>query len=285
MPDMGPDESSYHVHGHIVDVESSQKILSQVRPIFGYISRSKNKRPWIVTPKQVTERHDDSGHELGGKSLNANGTSLESWGSDSGNNLPVVGGTNAPNGVNGLSQGVSPQEIVVREPSDIVSEAILAHADPLMKVHLQMLQEQYESSMQMHRHYKEIAVNGTEADLGTTSADDMALSYLRQATQISQSITSMVNEMLRTSTKKALEREKIRGKVAQKLPDGAHVTQNNTIITFTEADQREKLRMMDQFAGNKKMDGTLGIPDAKTLIDSITNTKDDRKNEEQRDAE
>jgi len=147
-----------------------------------------------------------------------------------------------------------------------------------------MLQEQYESCMQMHRHYKEIAVNGTEADIGPTSADDMALSYLRQASQISQNITSMVNEMLRTSTKKSLEREKLRGKATQKLPDGAHVTQNNTVINFSDADQREKLRMMDTFAG-KRMDGTLGIPDAKTLVASITNTGDDRNDEEQPDAE
>jgi hypothetical protein len=167
----------------------------------------------------------------------------------------------------------------VRDSSDIVSEAILAHADPLVKAHLQMLQEQYESCMQMHRHYKEIAVNGTEADIGPTSADDMALNYLRQASQISQNITTMVNEMLRTSTKKALEREKIRGKAIQ----GAHVTQNNTIINFSKADQREKLRMIDTLAG-RKMDGSLGIPDAKTLIASITNTGEDR-NEEQPDAE
>lgn len=155
----------------------------------------------------------------------------------------------------------------------------------MMKLHLQMLQEQYESSMQMHRHYKEIAVNGTEADIGPTSADDMALNYLRQASQISQNMTTMVNEMLRTSTKKTLEREKLRGKAAQKLPSGAHVTQNNTVIHFSEADQREKLRMMDGFAGNKKMDGSLGIPDAKTLIASITNTGDDQNDEEQPDAE
>ena len=242
-----------------------------------------------MTPEQVAERHDDAGHELVGKSLDANASGLEgggAWG-DAGSTLPTIPVANLPsasNGSNALSQSSAPQVNVVREPSDIVSEAILAQADPLLRMHLQMLKEQYESAMQMHRHYKEIAVNGTEADIGPTSADDMALSYLRQANQISVNITQMVNEMLRTSTKKALERDKMRGRAGQKLPEGAHVIQNNTVINFSEADQREKLRMMDSFAG-KRMDGSLGIPDAKTLIASVTNTGDDRNDEEQPDAE
>jgi hypothetical protein len=241
-----------------------------------------------VTPKQITEGHNDARDESSGEARESNRSGLEtrSPGVDVG--LAIVSGSNltsTSSDVGVLNQNIKPpDEIVVRDSSDIISDSILAQADPLIKMHLQMLQEQYGSCMQMHRHYKEIAVNGTEADIGPTSADDMALDYLRQASQISQNITTMVNEMLRTSTKKTLEREKINRKTAQKLPEGANVTQNNTIFNFSEADQREKLRMMDTLAG-KKMDGSLGIPDAKTLIASVTHTKDDRNEEEKQDAE
>lgn len=140
--------------------------------------------------------------------------------------------------------------------------------------------------MQMHRHYKEIAVNGTEADVGPTSADELTLNYLRQANQISQNMTTMINEMLRTSTKKTLEREKIRGQAkTSKIPDGTKLTQNNTVINFDRADHRSKLRMMDEMTEKNRMNGSVGIPDAQTLVASVTNNEDDQKDEGQLDAE
>lgn len=231
-----------------------------------------------MTPKHVTERQDDTGHELGGEAGKADASGLESGG---------VVPSNSSGSSNAISQSDKPpEEIVLRDPSDIISEEILSHAPLLMQRHLQMLQEQYESTMQMHRHYKEIAVNGTEADIGPTSADDMALSYLRQASQISQNISTMVNEMLRTSTKKTLEREKLRGRAKDtRVPEGAVLTQNNMVINFDNANHRTKLRMMDEMTGGKKLDGSLGIPNAKSLISSITNTGDDENNEEEPDAQ
>lgn len=233
-----------------------------------------------MSPEQVTEGQNDTWHEPGGETGKANGSALERGGAI----VRVM--PDLPDSTNTFGQDKKPpEEVIPPDPSDLISEEILSQAPPMMQNHLQMLQEQYESCMQMHRHYKEIAVNGTEADVGPTSADDMALNYLRQASQISQNMTTMINEMLRTSTKKTLEREKLRGRAkVPKIPDVASVTQNNTVINFSEADQRTRLRMMDQVAGNKKMNGSLGIPDAQTLISTITNTGDYQNDEDQPDV-
>ena len=238
-----------------------------------------------MSPEHIAEGQDNTGHEAGSKTRESDSPTLESGDTSAISALTSSSGSNLPdrsNGTNTLSQNNPP----IQDLSDLISDNLLAHADPLMALHLAQLREQYESSMQMHRHYKEIAVNGTEADIGPTSADDLALDYLRQCESISRNITMLVSKMMETSTKKAIEHKKLNAKTPQQ-PQAPHsLTQNNTVINFGEANRRTQIRMMEEMAGKRKLNGTLGLPSPESLVASVTNTEGAKeKNEAEDDAE
>jgi hypothetical protein len=204
--------------------------------------------------EKIAERQNDTGHESRGETGHADSEALQSRGTGlrhDGLTLPGADGGD-------LGQASAPCD-----PITVAADQVLAQAPELCKSVLNEFDEQLAAAMGMHRHYKEIAVNGTDADIGPMNADEMSLRCLEHATTVSRGKASILSEMMRGLSRRGQGKQPVAGAVAQ----GGRVTQQNNTMISHGMPRREQLAVIDRMGSDN--DGKKGIPTADELMRTI----------------
>lgn len=137
-----------------------------------------------MSPEQVGEGQQDTGTHPAGQSPGADDLALDEREASDDALVPADDSSLVPD--------VGQEEISI---ADEVASQILQEAPQVFTQAVDELTEQQDTAMRMHRHYSDLAINGTEVSLGNDTPAQNAKDYLQIAVSASAQKVSLVRGM------------------------------------------------------------------------------------------